>query len=368
MDLTLYRCSLLVAMPLIYFFGFHMLFARVPRTRNISNYLLSRRLMGSALLVLALNYTIHFVFNPRSVDLTATILLNMATYYLCYWLFTSAMMTLLDRQQVNRRRFRAHLLLWSAYSLIAAGVCFLKDPLKSGATALMAGWLVAYGLYLSFHILKKYRRATRIFANTRSDDMGAYIRWLSVFTWWAIAFGVGCGLLTFLPDRYVFIWVLSAIPFYIYLYCCYNNYLFFFEDVERAMDEERGAEIRLTVPAEAGSPVGSSSHTDISRRIGDWVAGEGYRTPGITLNELSLQLCTNRTYLSEHINRVYGMTFRDWISGLRIEYAKRLMTLNPQMKIQDVSESSGFLSLSHFSRTFSEKEGCSPARWRRGRS
>ena len=62
------------------------------------------------------------------------------------------------------------------------------------------------------------------------------------------------------------------------------------------------------------------------------------------------------------------MTFRDWISGLRIEYAKRLMTLNPQMKIQDVSESSGFLSLSHFSRTFSEKEGCSPARWRRGRS
>ena len=46
------------------------------------------------------------------------------------------------------------------------------------------------------------------------------------------------------------------------------------------------------------------------------------------------------------------------------EYAKRLMKEQPQLKVQDISESSGFLSTSHFSRTFSSREGCSPAHWR----
>ena len=114
MNLTLYRCSLFVALPLVYFFGFHMLLARVPRTRYNSNYLLSRRIMGSALLVLAVNYTIHFVWNIRMTNLTATILLNMATYFLAYWLFASAMTALLDRASLNRTRFMTHLLLWLA--------------------------------------------------------------------------------------------------------------------------------------------------------------------------------------------------------------------------------------------------------------
>ena len=56
--------------------------------------------------------------------------------------------------------------------------------------------------------------------------------------------------------------------------------------------------------------------------------------------------------------------FRDWITDLRIDYAKRRMNEFPQQKILEIAEASGFMSLSHFSKTFSEKEGCSPARWR----
>ena len=83
------------------------------------------------------------------------------------------------------------------------------------------------------------------------------------------------------------------------------------------------------------------------------------------LKDLSDSLRTNRTYLSEYINSVYNMTFRDWIADLRIQYAKRCMQEHPEQKILEISERSGFLSPSHFTKTFSEKEGCSPARWRK---
>ncbi|MGN0195618.1 MAG: helix-turn-helix domain-containing protein [Candidatus Cryptobacteroides sp.] len=370
MDQLLYRCSLLMALPLMLFFGLHMLLARVPEKKQFANFLLSRRLMGIALLVLAANYTVHFLFEIRLRDVNTAILFNMATYFLCYWLFSCALMALLEKSYVTRKLFAIHLVLWMAYSLLSAAVAFLVPGAvpKAWATIVLAVLLVIYGLFLSARLLRTYSRSIRMFENTHSDDIGAYISWLSVFTYWAVAYGVSCGLLTFLPDRYIFIWVLSAIPFYIYLYCSYQNYIFFHENVENAFVEdewlaEDGSAAGKEIPGgEENTP---AFHQDIEKRIGEWIEGEGYLKPGITLNDLSAQLCTNRTYLSSYINTVYQKSFRDWISDLRIEYAKRLMTLQPLMKVQDVSESSGFLSLSHFTRMFTAKEGCSPAKWRR---
>ncbi|MGN1263567.1 MAG: helix-turn-helix domain-containing protein, partial [Prevotella sp.] len=205
--------------------------------------------------------------------------------------------------------------------------------------------------------------------NTHSDDIGAYIRWLSIFTYWAIGFGVCCGVLTFLPDEYVFVWILSSIPFYVYLYCCYQNYMLFYERVETAIRED----IDMTESDAGGAfradgrttEVPPTYHSDFAIQIRDWIDSEGYCKPGLTLKDLSTLLCTNRTYLSEYIHTVYHVSFRDWIADLRIEHSKQLMRQKPQMKIFEISEACGFLSLSHFTRTFNEKEGCLPSRWRK---
>ncbi len=356
MEFSLYRLALCLSLPLMIFFGMHMLMARVPGKGNFSNFLLSRRLMGAALLLLSFNYVVHIVLALRFIDVCATILFNMATYFLSYWLFTAAMMTLLDRTFVTCRRFIFHVLLWLLFSACALISAFLPEIAERWGTGILACCLAAYGIILATRILRTYRRATQMFENTRSDDMGAYIRWLSIFTYWAVIYGVSCGLLTFLPDDYVFVWILSSIPFYIYLYCCYQNYLFFYEDVENAiMDEEMVLEIPKFRP-------------DMGEKVEGWIEEGGYLTPGVTLNDICLKLGTNRTYLSEYINGVYGKNFRDWIADMRIEHAKQLMESDPNLKIQEVSEKSGFLSLSHFTRTFKNKEGCTPAKWREGRA
>lgn len=73
--------------------------------------------------------------------------------------------------------------------------------------------------------------------------------------------------------------------------------------------------------------------------------------------ELSDLLHTNRTYLSEYIKTTYDMTFRDWITVLRIDYAKCLLVENTRLTIAEISEKSGFQSPSHFNRLFKEKAG-----------
>ncbi len=63
-----------------------------------------------------------------------------------------------------------------------------------------------------------------------------------MFTYWVVTYGVGCGLLTFLPDEYIYIWILSSVPLYIYMFLCYLNYMLFYEQVENAMESEVTAE------------------------------------------------------------------------------------------------------------------------------
>lgn len=369
----MYEFSLGLALPLMSFFGFYFLFAKAPEKDIFENYLRSRRIMGAALLLLAANYSVHLFLGIRFKNPGAAILMNLSTYFLCYWLFGSALTTLLDRFYITRKRMLRNICLWLLFSALSAAVLFLfpEGHVQKAGAAVMALLLVSYGLALSARVLRSYRSAVRLFEDTHSDDIGAYIRWLSTFTYWAIIFGMGCGLLTFLPDDYVCIWILSSVPFYIYLFCSYMNYMLFYEQVEMAFEQEvpsENAETLLSPESGRNGPAGQetpSCYPEIAEKVSRWVKEDGYVRPGLTLKELSEMLYTNRTYLSGYINTTCGMPFRDWIAGLRLEYAKRKMLQFPQLNISEVSAMSGFLSTSHFIRTFKEKEGVSPSRWRR---
>lgn len=196
--------------------------------------------MGTALLVLSANYAVHLFCGIRFTSHNAAILMNLSTYFLCYWLFSSALTSLLDRFYITRRRFIQHIILWVLFTILSGCVLFYlpKGTIQNSALLCMATWLFAYGIRLARRLILAYRHAVRLFDDTHADDIGAYIRWLSIFTYWAAIFGVSCGILTFLPDQYIFIWILSSIPFYIYLYHSYMNYLLFYEPIERALEEE----------------------------------------------------------------------------------------------------------------------------------
>lgn len=370
MDYSIYSLSLCIALPLMIFFGFYFLLARTPDKAIFGNYICSRRIMGVAMLLLAANYSVHFFYGIRFKNVNAAILMNMSTYFLCYWLFSSALTTLLNRFYITRRRLLTHIGLWVLFSVLSAIVLFLLPEgmvQKTGLFA-MATWLVIYGFVLARRLVLAYRRAVKIFDNTHSDNIGAYIRWLSVFTYWAVVFGVGCGLLTFLPDKYIYVWILSSIPFYIYLFHCYQNYMLFYEKVENAMESEIVSEDDILCEDDTAEDVANdmpSCYAEIAESIKGWIENEGYLRPGLTIKELADTLHTNRTYLSGYINTSLNTTFRDWITRLRIDYAKQRMTNHPEQKIAEIAEASGFMSQSHFMKTFKDKEGCSPAKWKK---
>lgn len=371
MEPTIYNFSLCTALPLMLFFGFYFLFAKTPEKKIFKNYLRSRQMMGIAMLLLSANYSVHFFFGIRFKNADSAILMNMSTYFLCYSLFSSALIMLLDRFYITKRRVWTHIILWIVFSTLSGVVLFLLPSgiIQKISLFALAAWLVVFGVVLARRVIIAYRRAIRIFNETQADDIGAYIEWLSIFTYWAVIFGVGCGLLTFLPDKYVFIWILSSIPFYSYLFYSYQNYLLFYEQVENAFEQDIQSEEELLtnsgIEPEMVSEEVPGSYTEFIEKVDNWIKTDGYVQQGLTIKELSKILYTNRTYLSAYIKTTYKMTFREWITSLRLEYAKNKLKEHPEINIQKLAESSGFLSRSNFIKLFSEKEGCTPAKWKK---
>lgn len=372
MEPSIYSFSLCTALPLMLFFGFYFLFAKTPEKKIFKNYLRSRQIMGIAMLLLSANYSVHFFFGIRFKNADSAILMNMSTYFLCYSLFSSALIMLLDRFYITKRRVWTHIILWIIFSTLSGVVLFLLPSgiIQKFSLFALAAWLVVFGVVLARRVIVAYRRAIRIFNETQADDIGAYIEWLSIFTYWALIFGVGCGLLTFLPDEYVFIWILSSIPFYSYLFYSYQNYLLFYEQVENAFEQDIQSEEELLTNSETEHEIVSEkevpkSYTEFIERVDNWIKTDGYVQQGLTIKELSEILYTNRTYLSAYIKTTYKMTFREWITSLRLEYAKNILKEHPEINIQKLAESSGFLSQSNFIKLFSEKEGCTPAKWKK---
>ena len=372
MEPSIYSFSLCTALPLMLFFGFYFLFAKTPEKKIFKNYLRSRQIMGIAMLLLSANYSVHFFFGIRFKNADSAILMNMSTYFLCYSLFSSALIMLLDRFYITKRRVWTHIILWIIFSTLSGVVLFLLPSgiMQKISLFALAAWLVVFGVVLAHRVIIAYRRAIRIFNETQADDIGAYIEWLSIFTYWAVIFGVGCGLLTFLPDEYVFIWILSSIPFYSYLFYSYLNYLLFYEQVENAFEQDIQSEEELLTNSETEHEIVSEkevprSYTEFIERVDNWIKTDGYVQQGLTIKELSEILYTNRTNLSAYIKTTYKMTFREWITSLRLEYAKNILKEHPEINIQKLAESSGFLSQSNFIKLFSEKEGCTPAKWKK---
>lgn len=86
------------------------------------------------------------------------------------------------------------------------------------------------------------------------------------------------------------------------------------------------------------------------------------RTGG--LNQKWCQMAVSRRRLAEIFQEEYGVTPSEYLSGLRLAKAKRLLA-GSERPIMDIAFSAGFGGLSSFYRFFKKETGLSPAAYRR---
>lgn len=88
-----------------------------------------------------------------------------------------------------------------------------------------------------------------------------------------------------------------------------------------------------------------------------------YRDPDISLSSVSKTICVNPSYLSRLFYKETKQHFNSYLTELRINYAKKLLS-STKDSINTISEKCGYNSCKYFITTFKSQEGCTPASYR----
>ncbi len=217
---------------------------------------------------------------------------------------------------------------------------------------------------LAFLFRKQYKLNGEMLDNYFSNDMHYFVRWTSrsitllIISW---VFAV-VTLFTNVYVNLVFQAYMVTLNFYIAIN--FTNFCTKYGDIARAyLPAGEDPEDIIIKPKETDSQ--TIEVQTLEHRINTWMEAKEYVGSQFTIDELATKLGTNKGYLSFFINEHFGTNFSVWVSGLRINEAKQLMTANPDRKMEDIAYTVGFSSPSYFSKVFASHEGMSPTVWRR---
>jgi len=92
-----------------------------------------------------------------------------------------------------------------------------------------------------------------------------------------------------------------------------------------------------------------------------------YKHLDLTVDDISSELATNRTYLSKLIKHSFRTGFRDFVNKTRLEKAQEIMsrTNSENLNLLAVSEQVGFRNYGTFNSAFKKEYGMTPGEWKR---
>ena len=91
-----------------------------------------------------------------------------------------------------------------------------------------------------------------------------------------------------------------------------------------------------------------------------------WRHPNLTIWEVSAGLATNRTYVSQLINKEFHCNFNAFVNDYRIKEAKRLLQDKKEANtsLENIAVKAGFGSTSSFVRVFKNMTATTPAKFK----
>ena len=135
----------------------------------------------------------------------------------------------------------------------------------------------------------------------------------------------------------------------------------------KPIKEEELSRILSNISAESGgAPVSEEKGTHAPERMIDCVVNDirNHYTEDIQLTTLASKYSVSIARLSTEIKKKIGMTFSDYITQLRIQRAKELLS-DETMSVGEIAEIVGYNDYFYFIKVFKKVQGISPSKYRK---
>ncbi len=346
----------LIAAVVVLIMGICLLAVYVPKEAALRNYRISRVLLAIAYIALStvgLSQAFHLL-KPQRGSLLLAITLTIAP--LQALLFTSALITLINSRFVTARKIWAQVI-----PVLICGTMLVLIYFSMSANAFLWACYVALLLYclqivlLVTIFMKEYKRYRQKLDNFFSGDEERRTLWVRNIFFMATGVGVMAATIPLFASQTAYlVFIFSYLFLYPFFAIKYINYVNLFHRIAPVVDASEKTNLH-----------NHSENQNISSAIECWINKKGFIQQDITLESLAMELCTNQSYLSRHINAQFGQNFKAWINSLRIAESQRLLDDHHDLSLIEVAERSGIPSNSTFYRNFVTVTGMTPAEYRR---
>ncbi|MGC8793219.1 MAG: helix-turn-helix transcriptional regulator [Bryobacteraceae bacterium] len=101
-----------------------------------------------------------------------------------------------------------------------------------------------------------------------------------------------------------------------------------------------------------------------ARRMVEWSLERPEPGARLTLESVASSLGVSAGHFSRCFSRIMGVSFRQYVTHMRLERACRLL-LEPMYNVSQVAEACGYPSVGYFVRFFRKAMGCTPGKYAR---
>ena len=137
------------------------------------------------------------------------------------------------------------------------------------------------------------------------------------------------------------------------------------QNIEEGIAEKLSDEVLLSSDTSIEHESFEMHISEYANKVRAWMDTEKpYLYKDFMLTDVSRILPLNRTYLSRVFNEGLGQNFSEFIRLYRVNYAKEILLLHPDLPLHEVAEICGFTSLATFVRAFQKVVGITPTEFK----
>lgn len=360
MSQNFYNLTLQTLTIVCIFAGIEMFMFSSEKKKEFPAYKRSRYLAGTVILLYGFLCFIEWFFRLRDINVFYASSFSLSIYYLAAILFGYSLIPLLDNTYTQRKRIVLDIMRYMIFLTLISFTVLSKPKYALIFLSLAGVYFFIDALRLSILLIRKYRKCIHNINEYYSDyQTETYVHWMSQVSIFIILYGLSFTFIFYTKKEWIAAFSFLGIFLIGYITICFNNYLMHIEKIDKSQEISE-----LQDQEEKQINTESLSFDKIENCLQEWIQQKRFLEEGVTISSLCENLKTNRTYLSYYINNSYGCSFRDFISKLRIEEAKKLLESEPAKDIHEISVITGFASTSSFYRTFSKLEKTTPASYR----
>ena len=330
----------------------------------------SRWLMAGGLALVGLQFLIQYIGGYRFTDILKAVIINIAFFIPCSAMLGLSVLNLQRQGRLKPIEKWISVPTWLlAMALMITPSLIQKQPFAAypanmiwaeiGASTLY-GLMQLYYSYLQFKEVNRMREVLNDYYDSSQDDLLTWMKINVLFIAWMAIF-VPIMIFTDMGVLMGFGALLFVGLFYQWCYFC----RFIISGEAKTISKaEEGAveELKETQELISKTMLSDEIKLRVEKAVTLWVNNEGYLRKGITSPDAAKEMKLRRYQLASWIKEAGYSSFSNWITTLRVNYAKELLAAHHEWSNETIADHCG-ISLSHFQKVFHEQTGMTPAQY-----